>query len=304
MKKYLLLLIIGLIIASFAAGCGEDCTEECEESRHVLIIGIDGVRPDALRKAETPNLDALIAGGAVSYDAYAGGERRTVTQQATSSGPGWSSILTGVWLDKHNVPNNDFSDPNFDEYPCLFTRIRELRPDAVLASIVNWTPINDEIVDDADYEDRGDDAAVALLAADYLASQDPDVLFLQFDEVDGAGHDNFFAPWSPKYVEAIEITDAQVGQVMDALRARPRYDDEEWLVIVTTDHGGNPVFGHGSHLRLSRTIFMIVSGEAAAGGEFSPGPGMVAVPPTALAFLGLAIDPAWGWASEPFGLAD
>jgi membrane-anchored protein YejM (alkaline phosphatase superfamily) len=33
------------------------------QPRKVLIIGIDGVRTDALQQANTPNIDALIASG-------------------------------------------------------------------------------------------------------------------------------------------------------------------------------------------------------------------------------------------------
>ncbi|MHC4743051.1 MAG: hypothetical protein ACYS8Z_14135, partial [Planctomycetota bacterium] len=65
-------------------------------NKHALIIGIDGCRPDALIAADTPNLDSLMAGGSWTMDAFSGGILGTSTQQATSSGPAWSSILTGV----------------------------------------------------------------------------------------------------------------------------------------------------------------------------------------------------------------
>ncbi|HET6415506.1 MAG TPA: hypothetical protein VFG22_04370, partial [Polyangiales bacterium] len=68
-----------------------------------------------LQQASTPVLDDLVANGAVTYDAFAGGEPGTPTEQATFSGPGWSSILTGVWVDKHGVTDNSFDGARFDE---------------------------------------------------------------------------------------------------------------------------------------------------------------------------------------------
>ena len=63
--------------------------------KKVLLIGLDGVRVDILAQAHTPNIDALIANGTFSGEAQ--------TRPPTVSGPGWSSMLTGVWGDKHKV---------------------------------------------------------------------------------------------------------------------------------------------------------------------------------------------------------
>ena len=87
--------------------------------KKVLLIGIDGCRPDALQAAHTPNLDSLIVGGAVSFVAQTG--------EHTISGPGWASMLTGVGIGKHGVVDNSFADPHFDTYPHFFYRLNEVR---------------------------------------------------------------------------------------------------------------------------------------------------------------------------------
>lgn len=294
--------LLGAVSCGPESGTSQTETLSGSVSKHVLVIGIDGLRPDALIAADTPTLDELIGNGAVTYDAYAGGETGTETQQATSSGPGWSSILTGVWVDKHNVSDNRFFDPHFHQFPCFFTRIREVRPEAFLSSIVHWAPINERIVQDADVETEVEsDSEVAVEAAAHLRLEDPDVLFLQFDDVDHAGHSYFFSPCSPKYLQAVHEVDTQIKSVIEALEGRPGVKDEDWLIVVTTDHGGF-LMGHGSQLPMVRTIFMIASGMAASRGEHSPGPGMVAVPATVLQHLGIPVDPAWGWEAGAFGL--
>ena len=68
--------------------------------KKVLILGVDGLMPTALKAARTPHFDKLIADRCISYAAQAG--------DITVSGPGWSSMLTGVWREKHGVPDNAF----------------------------------------------------------------------------------------------------------------------------------------------------------------------------------------------------
>lgn len=119
-------------------------------NRHVLILGIDGCRVDALLAANAPNLMALAARGTVTYSAYAGGIQGTPTQQPTVSAPGWASILTGVWTDKHRVTENTFSGYDFTNHPHLFRRLKEYNPSAYLASIVEWAPVDTYLVGPVD----------------------------------------------------------------------------------------------------------------------------------------------------------
>ena len=70
----------------------------------LLIIGIDGLRPDCLEAAETPAIDGLIADGIFSPD--------TLNNDITYSGPGWSGMICGVWSDSHGVSSNNFIGSN------------------------------------------------------------------------------------------------------------------------------------------------------------------------------------------------
>ncbi|MBW2508857.1 MAG: alkaline phosphatase family protein [Deltaproteobacteria bacterium] len=294
----------------FIAACGTG--DAGTKSRHAIVIGLDGVRVDALERASTPRIDELIAEGTVSYDAFAGGVLGTETQQPTFSGPGWSSILTGVWIDKHGVQLNVFDEANFDEHPHFFAHVREKDPGAYLASFATWAPINESIASSADVDvvfsstmptdSASGDMAVTAAVVSYLASGTPDVVFVQLDEVDHQGHVAGYGPDVPAYVEAIEAVDLQIGEMVDAIRARDTYASEDWLILVTTDHGGTGK-GHGGQSDEERTIFMIVSGgDVSVGATVSPGPGHTSVPPTVMKHLGLSIDPQWGYAGDPFGL--
>ena len=159
----------------------------------VLIIGIDGCRPDALKAATTPNLDALIQAGII-FEGTDIREPAGTDKADTISGPGWSNLLTGVWPDKHNVLDNKFTQPNYDRYPHMFARLKEARPESVTASFSTWPPIERTIVSAADvsrnFSDEPKDYVrwdqeAAEACAEYLRTQDSDLVICYQGEVDG-----------------------------------------------------------------------------------------------------------------------
>ena len=222
-------------------------------SSRVLVIGIDGVRSDALTAANTPNIDALMSAGVYSPDAQ--------NDDITISGPGWSDILCGVRSDKHLVVDNSFSGSNYDDYPSLFQRIENTYSAVNTVSICHWAPINDYIVGtDADViVNVGADLEVRNAAVNQLGNYDPHAMFIHFDDVDYAGHGYGFSPDVTQYMSAIEQADTHVGAVLAALYARPNYTQEDWIVIVTSDHGGLG-YSHGGNSMEERNVSFIASG--------------------------------------------
>ncbi len=238
----------------------------------VLIIGIDGCRPDGITAASTPNLDALIANATYSLDA-----RCLFT---TSSGPGWTSMLSGVWQDKHNVTNNSYNGNNFVGYPHFFKHVEEASSDYRTVSIVQWNPINDHMASlQADVVINSDtDEDVKNAVANELTNNDPTVLFVQLSNVDFAGHGTGFTPNNPNYIDAIETVDIQIGSMISSLKNRDSYDKENWLILLSTDHGGLGTT-HGGPSDEERTIFVIASGDNIPNKEIKAVTEQVTVPP-------------------------
>ena len=194
MKLFTYLLVVPALCAlySFAAGAAP---AEGQQGSHakvkkVLFIGIDGCRFDAIQAADAPHLDQLMADGCYDADCQILGDRYTAND--TISGPGWSSILTGVWADKHGVNDNEFKVKHYDQYPHFFARLKEKQPQAFTASFVTWVPIQQHIVSAADVAKMfipvaTDYDAVDLLAnkaaAKLLAEENPTVVFLYIGQV-------------------------------------------------------------------------------------------------------------------------
>lgn len=147
------------------------------------------------------------------------------------------------------------------------------------------------------------DKQAADEAVKYLADGDPAVLFVYFGHVDNTGHGYGFHPKSPKYTNAIEEADAHLGRVLEAIEKRGTRKQEDWLVVVTTDHGGKGR-GHfpGAKEPEIRTGFLIVSGASATKERLKGKTATVDVVPTVLTHLGIPIDPDWKLDGKSVGL--
>ena len=290
---------------------------EAAQNRHVLFLGLDGVRTDALLAADAPHLHRLIETGTFAPNCRIFPERHR--EADTSSGPGWSSILTGVWADKHGVTDNRFAVSHYDRFPHFFARLKAARPEARTASFVTWDPIAENIVSAADLSrslkpegDGGDaaalyvrgDARVCAAAVSEIAVNGPTAVVAYFGQADEAGHKHGFHPSVPQYMGAITRADAHVGALLAAIKTR-REAGEGWLVVATTDHGGRGT-GHGGGHDFPEvdTVWLLVAGDGAEAGRIAEPTGIVDLVPTALTYLGVHVDPAWGLDGYALGLAD
>ncbi|MFK4640249.1 alkaline phosphatase family protein [Paenarthrobacter histidinolovorans] len=251
-----------------------------------LIIGIDGAAYDFLGPAEMPRLDALRAQGTTSVsNLYAS------PMAGTWSGPGWASIATGVWPDKHNVLDNGFGSPQFGAYPDYLTRINAASPSRKTAAMGTWEPITATIFGPGvDVRTKfSTDAETTTAAVDAISTGSVDDLFFYLEDVDKAGHS--VGTNGAAYGAALASADARIGQVMDAVAARPA--NEEWTVVVTTDHGHTPTGGHGGSSPVERRVFTTMVGKGVAANVTRYDAKLVDVAPTIMAAAGVPVKPEW-----------
>ena len=299
------------------------------QGRRVLFIGIDGCRADAISEAMerglAPQVKTLVESehGLFTRTCYAGGELDSPTHQPTVSGPGWSSLLTGVWIDRHHVKDNRFFGARFQTYSHFMRRIKEVKPAAWCASFADWPPIHDNIADgsrvngaeflDMKFTTKPDasrhyidnpekDIDVRDEALKTLRTQNPDAMFVYFGSVDEFGHGaiderSSFTPENALYLNAISHVDSHVGELARALRARKKFAEEDWLVLITTDHGGRGN-AHGGDSDMERSIWLIAHGTHLPRERLLHSP----VPQTALVpmiYDHLGISPKPEWTPEP-----
>jgi hypothetical protein len=231
--------------------------------RKVLFIGIDGVRSDALIKANTPTMDSIFQAGFFTYTSWHLG--------ITVSAPSWSSMLCGVWEPKHGVTSNAYTNSKYDRYPYFVTRAKEERPDLYAVQITSWAPMSEKVYNDGWDEKivlNSDDACIAAAVTTLETTDKLDILFVHIDDADAVGHGNGFNPNLPIYINQLEYIDRQVGEILSALKARPNYSNEDWLVMFTTDHGGIGT-GHGGITREEKRIWWSATGSTVEPGEIT-----------------------------------
>jgi predicted AlkP superfamily pyrophosphatase or phosphodiesterase len=299
--------MIRFALLSIVSGCATDSTHNDSVETKVLLIGIDGIRPDVLAEVHTPTLDSLAAHGTFTAHAQTG--------YPSVSGPGWSSFLTGVWSDKHGVTNNEFEGKNYEAYPDIFTRIEQVAPELETFVVADWLPlVTDDhngpvISDQVDTKRIFDGYELGWLEADEesvraaehaLATGNPDAMFVYLGNPDETSH--HFESIGAEYRSAIETADHHVERLIRAIVHRPSFGNEDWLILVSTDHGRRADGGHGGDTDEERTIFYIASGPSATVGLAPDTTYIVDLPVTALEHLGVEIDPSWGLDGKVVGL--
>ncbi|MFD8984705.1 alkaline phosphatase family protein [Streptomyces sp. NPDC059564] len=275
----------------------------------VLVIGIDGTVLDRVKAANAPNLKGLMAQGLTARSTlYAS------PMAATSSGPGWSTIATGVWPDKHGVKDNSFTGKNYAAYPDFLTRIENAKPTLNTYAAADWEPITSTDAGGPIFSPKVDkrlslkgdrdgygseDPKIAAAASAELQGQNPDAAFVYFGQVDGAGHS--YGAASQQYLDAIARVDVMVGQLLTAVQNRPTYAQENWKVLVTTDHGHTDAGGHGGSTIQERGTFVIAKGAGIPAGSVRDDVRLVDVAATALAQVGV---PSAGLDGVPLNAPD
>ncbi|MER5307744.1 alkaline phosphatase family protein [Streptomyces sp. NPDC002773] len=253
-----------------------------------LVIGVDGATFAKFEKAKMPKVKGLMAGGmTATSNLYAN------PMAPTSSGPGWSSIATGAWPDKHKVIDNSFAGARYDLYPDYATRLESADPAFDTLVVGTWSPIRDTVFGPAVDTRLGglSDADTTSTAVSKLKTTDADATFVHLDEVDGAGH--YYGTEHRAYLTALATADTQIGQILDAVASRATYANEDWQIIVTADHGHLPGGGHGGNSPGERQSFVIAKGTGFTPGSVRHDVKVTDIAPTVLSHFGISPDPAW-----------
>lgn len=223
-----------------------------KKGARVLIISIDGLRPDLLLRADTPHLQDLAAHGAFTF--YAN------TTDAAITLPSHASMLTGYAPQAHGIEWNDTRpDAGFPTKPTLFELAKKAGySTALIAGKSKFTTLAKPGTVDfvaIPAEEKAADADVAALAVGIVRDYQPQVIFLHLPSVDTIGHKHEWA--SQEQLAAIGEADRHVGEVLAALKEAGVLDAT--VIFVTSDHGGAGA-SHGGVDPRSRLIPWIVSG--------------------------------------------
>lgn len=301
----------GLVLLAIALGA---CTSTPSEPKAVFVI-VDGIPADVVERVPTPNLDVLGAAGGYTR-AWVGGEAGTASESPTVSAVGYMSLLTGTWANKHNVWNNDVEAPDY-RYWDIFRIAKAHDPALTTAIFSTWLDNRTKLVGDGLSEAGGDkidihadgyeldtsrfppddegnyireiDALVVEAAVAAIVEHGPYLSWIYLQHTDDVGH---LYGDSPEFAAAVQRMDRHIGTIREAIETRRRRHDEDWLLLVTTDHGRDAATGkgHGEQSARERTIW-IATDSRRLNSRFHDRPAIVDILPSIATHLGLRIPP-------------
>lgn len=172
------------------------------KTRKALVVVWDGCRGDAADiDSLTPHLHQLAQEGASSFAAFGGGTEGTDTASMTVTNPGFSTIFTGVFSQKHGVFSNADPVPNWTEYPSIFKRLKNAFGAQFQTAALFGKQKIDSMVAAEGYPDwhHGEHGAEDIYHAEvtnHLQTSAVDFFFYSALNPDGIGHVYEYSPSS------------------------------------------------------------------------------------------------------------
>lgn len=296
---------IPLFCYATLAVCLAGSSSAAAQNARLVLISVDGLRPDVITAADTPNMAALRDGGASAADA--------LNDLPSATLPNHTTMLTGLVGDRHGVVLN-FELPGTVAFPTLFDFAHEsgLRS-AFFASKSKLKYLAPpDVLETVDID--GETGPLVDRLIEQISPDGPDLIFVHLRDPDSAGH---AGDWlSEVYFDAVRAMDALVGEIVAAIEADT---SRESYIILTADHGGSGT-NHFLNIPENRMIPWIVWGPGIqAATTLKAAISIADTTPTALWLLGAAVpeglsgvarrevrdaadDPVGGQAVPPVGL--
>lgn len=267
------LLVVSVMI--FAIGCSPRHQEPVPK---VVYVILDGISADIIQQADTPNIDAISRKGGFS-EAETGGRKGLYSESPTSSAIGYNHLMTGTWSNKHNVYDNDIEQPNYN-YWSLYRLIETVKPELKTAIFSSWTDNRTKLVGEGLPEAGGFnidivvdgfdldtlnfphdsayvqkiDERIATEASKSILEEAPDFSWVYLWYTDDTGH---AFGYQKEYFSSIQYADSLVGLIMRSVSERESGHNEDWMVVITTDHGRriSEGKGHGGQSDSERSVW-------------------------------------------------
>lgn len=244
---------------------------EGKTEKKAVVIGYDGCRADVLTEMQSNNsgINAILQEGGSLNLSYCGGVNYPAKNtQDTSTAPGWCSILTGEWATVHGITGNDMSKNM--ETKTLLTSLVESGKAESSSFVTKWAGhfsrknatylLEKEYCEEnnlnVDFNKCKNNEKSLETALGEIGKEDcVDFIFVIYEQTDAEGHGYGFTINNPDYKKAFKEADSYGYETIQKIKSRPTYASEDWLIIITADHGGINI-NHGKASIQERMTFI------------------------------------------------
>jgi predicted AlkP superfamily pyrophosphatase or phosphodiesterase len=250
----------------------------------VILISIDGMRPDGLKQCGNPCVEQIEK---MAYYTYNG---RSVMPSVTL--PCHYSMSHSVEPMRHGILTNIYV-PEVRPVPGIFERIKESGGKS--AAFIGWEPMRDIARPGSlrwstyinAFENEETDTVLTDAAIERIECSKPDFVYLYMVDTDEKGGHG--SGWmSEEYLRRISIAIGNAKRVID------RFADE-YSIIIMADHGGHDR-SHGTEMPEDITIpFFYIGMRFPKGAEMERGT-LLDIAPTIADLMGVL--PADEWEGE------
>ena len=252
-----------ILVTAFLASCKkfedpalffeEEPELVAQKARKVLIISIDGLSGLELKKDVPENIGKLLAHAKYTYEGMADAN--------TGDASTWATLLSGISSNNHGIHGNSFEeeldedDPHGDNssgesigFITFFQRVLEQGKNFKSFSATSVQILDENIMSYADFRIlKNNDVEVKDAAINTLESENISFGVVNFRGVNDAGLTGGFNLDNPAYKKAIDQVDDYIGEIKTALESREEFEKEDWMIVVTANHGGRGnAYGGGS----------------------------------------------------------
>lgn len=227
--------------------------------KKTLVYLLDGCRADVMT-----NLD-IASWKMLKDEQWATGYHTAWTLQGAtcpdlepSSGQNHTTTVTGLSGIHHKITTGQiFETYEGPIFPTFLEYLGQKNPDCKTASFYGWS---------YDWVLRPEHGQFQLITAGDVWNSKillkmlngencADAIFVQDNDIDLGGHRGWFYPYGPMYKEMVEEAMTRFGKALEAIHNRPTFNQEDWLIVLCSDHGGwmrthGKIGGHSSNIPL------------------------------------------------------
>ena len=249
--------------------------------KKVILISIDGMRPDGLKECGNPYVKELESMCSYTYNAS------STTPSLTL--PCHFSMSHSVPPQRHGILTNTYV-PQVHPVDGIFEKIKNAG--GISAMFYGWEPLRDIASPGTlkyatyinAYMQESGDTVLTNEAKKLIDEHKPDFVFLYMVETDEkGGHDNGWM--SDEYLRRISMAIDNVKRIIKSF-------GDEYSVIIMADHGGHDR-SHGTELPEDMTIPLFLYGADFIPAEQIGGASLLDIAPTIAAIMGIESEPEW-----------